>query len=79
MSRKILCPKCNDAISKLAEKYNELFESKNGTSLLEMKCDDCGRDIEINENCFAAVLLPSEYHPNYQMQKPENWASIYIQ
>ena len=33
---------------------------------------------EIIHECFAGCLLPSINHPNYESQKPEEWASGYV-
>jgi hypothetical protein len=78
MARKLLCPKCDKAVSKLANKYSELYESREGTANDEYRCDDCGRVIEEGEECFASVLLPNKLHPNYDFQRPEVWMSHFI-
>lgn len=74
MSRKILCHECKEAIESLAKQYNELFESKEGKAIYRMNCDDCGKEINKDEQCFAAVLLPDRSHFNYEIQKPSSWS-----
>lgn len=78
MSRKILCCDCEKEVSKLANHYDELFESVEGRAKEEMFCDDCGIPILTHESCFASVLLPSRSHFNYERQKPSSWMHDYI-
>lgn len=78
MARKILCPACNKETSANANKFNELYESIGGKAKSHYKCDNCGTPISKGVECFAGCLLPSINHPNYESQKPEEWASGYV-
>jgi hypothetical protein len=78
MSRKVLCPKCDEILSELANQFSELYESIEGESNGNYSCDDCGKSIVEGEVCFASVLLPNRSHPNYPLQKPSVWMGDYI-
>jgi hypothetical protein len=78
MSRKLLCPACDKQTSLLAEKYSEHYESIKGNANSHYKCDNCDKPIAEGDECFAACLLPNKNHPNYQFQKPEEWALSFI-
>ena len=83
MARYIHCEKCNKQMQRTASRFNELYEFIEGIALRDMFCDGaCGSDeatpIKKGEKCFAAVLLDSRSHPNYENQKPENWANQYL-
>jgi len=80
MSRSLLCPECDKKISKLAVRYNELYESVEGKSKGEFLCDGCGipNPIHIGDTCFAAVNLPDNKHFNYEFQKPEAWMNDFL-
>lgn len=83
MGMYIHCEKCKNRLAKLAAKYNELYESLEGTALKDMKCDGCDNGTEATPipagaKCFAAVLLPSKQHQKYELQKPEMWAELLI-
>lgn len=82
MARNIYCKGCNDRIKKSAEEFGELYESLAGTANKDLNCDGGGTDhqfdIKPGDICYAAVLLPSKDHPNYERQKPEMWAHDYI-
>ena len=78
MARNIYCPDCDTRISKSAKSFGELYESISGTAKKDMKCDACDKNILVGDTCFASVLLPSVNHFNYQIQKPEVWASDFI-
>lgn len=83
MARYIHCEACNKRMREVAKSYNELYESIEGIALKDMFCDgacDGGKATEIKkgDKCFAAVLLPSEFHSNYAKQKPGRWAADFI-
>jgi len=64
-----------------AKRYNELYESIIGTAQRNMFCDGAHsgqKEIKAGDICYAAVLLPSRDHHNYERQKPEAWAHGYI-
>lgn len=85
MARYIYCPICNMEMATKAACYDELYESVKGTAIKDMFCDGCIMDdfsgatpILKGEECYAAVLLDNEYHPNYKKQHLDNWAHEYI-
>lgn len=83
MARYIHCEKCNKKMSEDAKQFGELYESIEGHAIKNMSCDgSCGKSepslIKVGDKCFAAVLLDSMAHPNYQHQKPELWAHEFI-
>jgi len=63
-----------------ATKYHELYEAVEGTAIEDIHCDGCMSpfDIKKGEKCFAAVLLDSRKHPNYELQLPAAWAHQFI-
>lgn len=84
MARLIHCEKCNKQMAALADRYGELYESVEGIALRDMFCDgscftgDSATPIKKGDKCFAAVLLNNRNHPTYHLQKPEAWASEFI-
>jgi hypothetical protein len=83
MARYIFCEQCNNKVAKSAHRYSELYESIEGTALKDMFCDggcfgSVTKPILKGEKCFAAVLLNSKTHPNYEAQHPDNWADEFI-
>jgi len=84
MARSIYCEECNKKVASDAKKFDELYESIEGIAIVDMFCDGfCGSDtatpIKKGDKCFASVLLNSKNHPNYEFQKPENWANEYLE
>lgn len=83
MARYIHCEECNKSMTELAQKYDELYESIEGVAIKDMFCDGaCGGNeaklIMEGGKCYAAVLLNSNSHPNYEHHKPESWAHEFI-
>jgi len=83
MARYIYCEKCDNKMKASAIEFGELYESIEGIALRDMFCDGaCGgaeaTQIEEGDKCFAAVLLDSKSHPNYESQKPSAWANQFI-
>ena len=84
MAKNIYCPDCDKRIKASAKGRGELYESIGGKAIKKLFCDSCGNSnddntaINIGEECFAAVVLPSRSHPNYEKQKPEVWAKDFI-
>lgn len=65
-------------MEKTATKYGELYESLEGLAKGEFKCDSCGVAIDPGDITYAAVMLTSVMHPNYEMQHPQSWSHNYI-
>jgi hypothetical protein len=83
MARYIHCEACNNYNVVISAKYGELYEFIEGTALRDMFCDGActpneAKPIKKGDKCFAAVLLTSNKHFNYEKQKPEVWAKDYI-
>jgi len=81
MARLIHCKSCKEKMEASAIQYGECYEWIPGTAIQNMFCDGAhGELFEIKKGdyCFAAVLLTSQDHPNYERQKPEVWCEEFI-
>jgi len=79
MARNIYCLEDDKRMRENAKKYNEYYESVEGTAKVDLVCDSCDLNLKKGMVCFAAVLLPSKTHENYNKQKPENWCKEYFE
>lgn len=86
MATYIHCEACKNRMTANAARFNELYESLEGTALRDMFCDGACTDgnnggptpIKAGDICFAAVLLNNRSHFNYEKQRPQVWASQFI-
>lgn len=79
MARLILNPGCHQRYEESARKYGEIYEAINGVSIRDGFCDgSCGLPIKTGDDVYAAVLLSSVTHENYERQKPFVWAHNFI-
>lgn len=78
MARKLVCSTCNQYLIKDSAKFKEFWESIYGKSKGRYICDVCGFVIQIDDGCWAGVLLVDKNDKNYKLQKPEFWMDNYI-
>lgn len=81
MARYIVCTECDNHMKEAVKEFDECYESVEGKAIKEMLCDTCPsrREIKKGEKCFAAVLLPSKEHENYEKQFPTAWCDKFIE
>ena len=79
MAKLIHCEKCKNRTAENAKQFGELYESLEGMAKFEMFCDAGGEIINKGDKCFASVLLPNNFHPNYRTHKPLYWAAECIE
>lgn len=70
-------------MSASAKEFGEFYESIEGVAIKDMSCDGgCGTGgagiIKTGDKCYAGVLLPSMFHPNYSSQRPEVWSHDFL-